>query len=75
MDMPNVSGGLTWTQIKAGEYETQGQHAYYRIHHNLTTGMWHVGRRQVPGTPIVVVHLGNTLKAAKDYVEHREAAL
>lgn len=66
---------VKWTQLSAGEYEWQGEHAYYRIHHNLVTHKWHLGRRLIPDTPIQIVGVYTTLSEAKAAAEFREASL
>lgn len=64
-----------WVQLSAGEWEAQGENAYYRVHHNLVTGKWHLGRRLFPDKPIQLVGLYLLLRDAKDAAERREASL
>jgi hypothetical protein len=64
-----------WTQISSGEYEVQGEHYYYRVKRNDVLKKWALGRRLHPGTPIQLIGLFDTYKAARERAEADGAAL
>jgi hypothetical protein len=64
-----------WTELPPGEWEWQGEHAYYRVHLNKVTTHYQLGRRLLPTNPIHLVGTYPTLDEAKSAAEHREAAL
>jgi hypothetical protein len=65
----------TWVQLSPGEYERQFEHAYYRVHHNLVTGQWHLGRRLDPKAQIMIVGVYGTYRECRMAAERREASL
>lgn len=66
---------VEWAEMSVGEYEWQSEHAYYRIHHNLVTNKWHLGRRLHPDTPIQVVGIYAQMGEAQAAAEFRAASL
>lgn len=64
-----------WAEIAPGEWEWQGEHAYYRIHFNKVTGHYQLGRRLLPTNPIHLVGTYPNLDDAKSAAEAREASL
>lgn len=64
-----------WVELEPGELEWQSEHGYYRIHHNLVTGKWHLARRLHPSTPLHLVGIYSGLEDAKDSAQAREASL
>lgn len=64
-----------WVQISPGDYEVQGEYAYYRAKRNDTLKKWALGRRLHPQEPIRLVGLFPTLKAAKERAERGEVSL
>jgi len=64
-----------WTQITPGEYEAQGEHYYYRIKRNDVLKKWALGKRLHPDTPIKLIGLYDTYKAARERAESDGASL
>lgn len=64
-----------WTQITPGEYESQGEHYYYRVKYNSVLKKWALGRRLQADAPIKLIGLFPTYKAARERAEADGAAL